>query len=298
MGADRQADADLAGAFGDGDEHDVHDADAADNEGHAGDDAEEESHGIGGGGGSLGQLDLVAHSEVRLAAAATLGEQVGDVLLDLVHFFGSGGLDEDGVEIGAFADALHAARVGHDHNVVLILAEEVVSFHLQDAEDFEGNIANAEGLPDGFAVREKLVHDGLSDDADLADAAHVLLGEHGALGKIPGADKQVVGTFAVDRSVPVQAVGENLGAVANLGADRDHVRDFTGDRVGVIGAEGAGAAAAAPESTGGEVAGKHADDILTEAGDLGLDLGLGAVADADDGDDGGDADDDAKAGED
>jgi len=42
--------------------------------------------------------------------------------------------------------------------------------------------------------------------------------------------------------------------------------------------------------------GKHGDDILAEAGDLGLDLGLGAVADADHRDDGTDTDDDAQGG--
>ena len=35
-GADGEADADLAGALGDGDEHDVHDADAADEQADAG----------------------------------------------------------------------------------------------------------------------------------------------------------------------------------------------------------------------------------------------------------------------
>ena len=37
--------ADLFGAFGDGDEHDVHDADASDAEGHGADDSEEKVEG-------------------------------------------------------------------------------------------------------------------------------------------------------------------------------------------------------------------------------------------------------------
>ena len=44
--ADGHADADLAGALGDADEHDVHDADAADDERDAGDGREQHGHGL------------------------------------------------------------------------------------------------------------------------------------------------------------------------------------------------------------------------------------------------------------
>ena len=45
-GAEGFADADLAGALGDGDEHDVHDADAAEREREQGDGGEEDGHGV------------------------------------------------------------------------------------------------------------------------------------------------------------------------------------------------------------------------------------------------------------
>ena len=45
-GAESFADADLAGALGDGDEHDVHDADAAEREREQSDGGEEEGHDV------------------------------------------------------------------------------------------------------------------------------------------------------------------------------------------------------------------------------------------------------------
>src|ERR1700761_5079350 len=56
-------DADLAGALGDGDEHDVHDADAADGEGHGADDAEQDLKADGEGHDLLRVLDGVPHTE-------------------------------------------------------------------------------------------------------------------------------------------------------------------------------------------------------------------------------------------
>ncbi len=56
-------DADLAGALGDGDEHDVHDADAADGEGHGADDAEEDLEADGEGHDLFRVFDGVPHAE-------------------------------------------------------------------------------------------------------------------------------------------------------------------------------------------------------------------------------------------
>jgi hypothetical protein len=129
--ADGEADADLAGALGDGDEHDVHDADAADDERNASDGAEQDGHGLGGGGGGLGEFLLVADGEVGLLAVAALLQEVGDILLDPGHHFRRLGLDEDGIEIGAAGNALDVAGVGDDDDIVLVLSEIVEALGLR-----------------------------------------------------------------------------------------------------------------------------------------------------------------------
>ena len=190
------------------------------------------------------------------------------------------------------------ARVGDDHGVVLVLTEEVETFGIEDAENLERNVADAEGLADGIGVGEELVGDGLADDGDLGDGADVLVGEHGSGGDFPRADVGVVGRFAVDLGVPIEAVGEDLVAVAHFGADADDAGDFALDRLVVFDGEGGGAAPTAAHAALAHAAGEDGDDVLAEAGDLGFDLGFGAVADAHHGDDGADADDDAERGED
>ncbi len=71
-GADGFADADFVGAFGDGDEHDVHDADAADDEGDAsderkdaGDDREESASRVS---------NVVASEDGEISVAGFVGD--------------------------------------------------------------------------------------------------------------------------------------------------------------------------------------------------------------------------------
>ncbi len=66
--ADGEPQADLAGALGDRDQHDVHDADAADEQRHAGDRRQQRRHRPRGFGADAGDLFLRAdHEVVRLA---------------------------------------------------------------------------------------------------------------------------------------------------------------------------------------------------------------------------------------
>ena len=84
LGAHGDANADLAGAFGDADEHDVHDADAADHQRNAGHGAQQEGDDFGDGIHGVGDFLLVEDVEiVALVAgeAMTLAEQAGDLLL-------------------------------------------------------------------------------------------------------------------------------------------------------------------------------------------------------------------------
>src|SRR5208283_4938356 len=66
---------------------------------------------------------------------------------------------------------------------------------------------------------------------------------------------------------------------------------------GVFDRQRAGAAKTGANAGAVDAAGENLDDILAEGGDAGLDLGLGAIADADHRDNRPDADDDAQHGE-
>src|ERR1051325_10397145 len=82
--ADSFADADLAGALGDGDQHDVHDADAADDERDARNRAQQPRHGARGLCRGVGDFFLATDGEIVVPTtddAVTLPEQRGDIVL-------------------------------------------------------------------------------------------------------------------------------------------------------------------------------------------------------------------------
>jgi hypothetical protein len=247
--------------------------------------------------GGLGEFLLAAHGEVGFAALAALLEQVGHVTLHLFHHLGRLGLDDDRVEIGTAGEAAQVAGVGDDDRVVLVLPEVIEALGGEHADDLERDVADAHRLPDGIGFGEELVGDGLAEDGDLGPRQHVGLGEHRALGERPGADIEVGDVLAEDLGVPVEAAGHDLGAIAHLGADGGNAGDLLLNGERIFHGERTGRAPAAAHAAGREVAGEDGDDVLAEAGDGGLDLGFGAVADADDGDHRGDADDDAQGGQ-
>ena len=158
----------------------------------AGGNAKKHSHGARGGGGGLREFDLTAHREIGFLAVATLSQQFGYVALHAFDHFRAGGLDHDRVDVRPTGEPFHVARVGNDHDVVLILAEKIEAFRSEHADDLERNIADADGLADRFAVGEKLVSDGFADHGDLADAANILIGEHGSFSDFPAADIRII----------------------------------------------------------------------------------------------------------
>ena len=81
------------------------------------------------------------------------------------------------------------------------------------------------------------------------------------------------------------------------GLTADHAGHFLSHGQGVLDRQRAGAAKTGADAAAVDAAGEDQDDVLAEGGDAGLDLGLGAVADADHGDDRADADDDAQHGQ-
>ena len=102
--ADGQANPDLAGAFRNANEHDVHDANATDDEGDASDGKEETGHDVGGGVGSVSDFLLVAHGEIVIATGTnvvTLAKEGNDLLLSGLDLILGNDLDVDVAQSGA-----------------------------------------------------------------------------------------------------------------------------------------------------------------------------------------------------
>ena len=63
--------------------------------------------------------------------------------------------------------AFHHGRIRRDDGVVLILSHHVAALFFEHAGDFERHVLDANHLTDRFAVREKIVDDGLSEHRDF-----------------------------------------------------------------------------------------------------------------------------------
>ncbi len=103
--AESLADADLAGALGDGDQHDVHHADAAEREGQQRDGAEEERHDAEDALGKLRAFERVPDPE-RFLVVRVVVVAFGDDSLDLIERLlvqvRRDGFDDDVVDEAAY----------------------------------------------------------------------------------------------------------------------------------------------------------------------------------------------------
>lgn len=300
LGAEGEAEADLAGAFGDAEEEDVHDADAADEHGDGGDGGEQAGHGAGGAGGGGGDLLLGLHGEVVGligVEAVALAEEGGDLAAGEVHGVAVDDLEIDDHGVGAAGDFLKGGGVGDEDEVVLDRAHEGHALGGEHADNAEGEAAHADGFADGVGVLKEFFDEGLADDGDLGGGGEFLFAEHATAGEGPGADLEVVGGLAVDAGGPVGVAVDDLALGADLGAGGDDLGDLVAEGEGVLDGEGIGGAAADGDAAEGAGAGEDEHDVFAEAADLGLDVAASALAEADEGDDGGHADDHTEGGE-
>ena len=139
---------------------------------------------------------------------------------------------------------------------------------------------------------------GLADERDLVGAAHVLLGEVARRWPAARSGCRVIGAHAQDLGVEVLVAGGDLRGGAHFRADAGDAADFAPDGI-VVFLRSSVPALPKPMLKPPRLTLPDRTRITfwPKAGDLGLDLGLGAVADADHGDDRADADDDAEHGQ-
>ena len=308
-GADGFADADLTGAFGDGDEHDVHHADAAEGEGEGGDGSEEEGH---DGEDALGKLRAAEGVpdgdgfDVVGLVVVTLGEDVPDLEEGLLVEVGRDGLDDD-VADHALDDAgllrqWHVAGHGGEGNEELgvvgaAAVAAVLLLLFEDADDGVVVAVDHEGLADdGLAGIELAV--GVGAEQDDALAVGLVLGAHeAALLDLEGAEALVLGPDSADGTaggIPLADLGDGA---AQLGADRfDEVGAVT-DGDGVADSEADVASSGVASGLGAGLAAEEDGDVSANAAEALLLIEIEADAEADEHDDRCNAPDDAEHGE-
>jgi hypothetical protein len=159
-GADGHADADLARALGDRDEHDVHDADAADHERDGRDDDEQHREHFVDRFLALAELGHGAHGEVGLLQvvnAVALAQNRLDLPARPVDDARVGGRDDEVVDAarGPRPQARAERADGHEQLVVLVFAERVRPLAREHADDAIRVAPDAHDGADGVLVAEQ-----------------------------------------------------------------------------------------------------------------------------------------------
>ena len=138
----------------------------------AGHGAEEQGHHHGDDVQHPGDFGGVSHGEIVFVARADvvpLPQEIGDFIFGLLHLIGRAGRDEDAIDVIEIAAAdlfLDRGERGQD-DVVLVLAEEVGAFRLQQADHSEGDFFDADRGADAVHAGKQVVGHGFADDADL-----------------------------------------------------------------------------------------------------------------------------------
>ena len=133
-----------------------------------------------------------------------------------------------------------------DHEVILVLADDVGPLAAQHAQDAQGDVVGVHLLADRRALAEELARDRLAEQADHGDVADVAVGERRALLELfPFADPQVPRRGADEGARdPVLVAVDELAAGEDQGREAVDARALVEDRVGVLGRQRLDAAAA------------------------------------------------------
>ncbi|MPL92315.1 hypothetical protein SDC9_38413 [bioreactor metagenome] len=288
--ADRHAHADLAGALGHRDQHDVHHPDAADDERDHRDRGDEPGHRLGGGGDRC--ADGVAVRQEEVLRAVTVQHQRGDLGLRLRHVIAVGDLHPDAVEVILPRHPRHRRGVG-DPDVQRRGAEGRAG-RAHDADHPHRHMAEDQHLAKRvLAVREEGVAGVLVDHRDLRKLGHVAAVELLTVDGLVGMHGEVIAAHPVHRGrgrdiamQHVRAVRHRRRDAVGIGLQRDH-RGIRGhQRLGLAGIARAKAGAR-----------PHGDRIGAERGDVLQNLRLRARAERHHQHHRGDADDDAEHGQ-
>ena len=207
-------------------------------------------------------------------------------------------LHVDVAQVRAANHALHRARVRHDHDVILVYTLSAQSLGREDTEDREWHVFNSQNLANGIFVTVDLCRSRAADHANFVRAAHVLWRKWRAVCQRPLPNIKIICRLAVNAGKPVLVSCSHLRGRNNFRTHSDDAGHFAPNRFGVFNFESTRAAPASANPARGGAAGKNEDHILSEAGDLRLDLRFRAVADSNHRDDRADTDDNSERGQD
>src|SRR6266545_509285 len=232
-----------------------------------------------------------------------LAQELSRLQLGILHVGAVAHLHRDRVDrarIG-LADAEELALGGgqrHQDDVVLVLAPGRLPLAVEDSEDGERDLADADDLADRVGVGEHVARDGLAEQRHLGGPVHRVLGKGLALhhGPVPGLEE--LRGDALNHRGPVEVAPDHLSAPAHGGGRGLHRRHLPLNRPGVVLGDGELGPRAEPDAPRADRAREDDQEIGAEALDLVGDAGLRSGADRYHGDDRGHADDDAQHGED
>ncbi len=217
VGADCHADADLAGALGHGNQHDIHDADAAHQQRYGGDGSEHDGHDLGCPGGHGGERCKVAHCEVvfrTVGNAMALPQQFVHLGLGFIHGFRRVCLrhqEADGAgELGAENLALSGGD-GNEDCVVLVAAVEALPLGGEHARNDERTVPEAHSFSGRVILVKQVFRGQFSEERDARARAHLHLGEQRPAFRSPVAYRKIVGGDAGHHSAPVVRTMIQLG---------------------------------------------------------------------------------------
>ena len=225
----------------------------------------------------------------------------------LVHRAWAGRLDVDRIDDLARAGRRAAAATGQlgegggDRHVNLVIerAEAVAALRLHHPNHLEALPVEPDRLPDRIGTGEERGRDRRAENDDRLVARHIAVLDEGAIDWIIGVDIREGGPDADRRAEGILAIRGDLPTATHLGGDGTAVRALGRicERIGVRERQGARLVAGG-DAGGGLVGALNSDQVRTIALQRRERLGDDAVAVGQQGDDRGDADDDAEHGQD
>ena len=233
-------------------------------------------------------------------------QQLGDLFLGGLHavFRADGGVDDVDDIIAADGapakEAVGRGREGHEYGLIEVGAADAGAALLHHSNDAEEDIVDANRLVEGVLVGfEERAEDIGAEHDDAAALLDVGLADEGADGGVAQEGILVGGGDAADGYLHVAAAPGDDDAAGDLGRDREDVGHAQGIGNGVTVAQGEDAYVAPPflGRPAAELTGKDVEQVGAEAGKLLDEEPLHAAPDAQEGDHGANADDDAEHGQ-
>ncbi|MPM47041.1 hypothetical protein SDC9_93749 [bioreactor metagenome] len=169
---------------------------------------------------------------------------------------------------------------GHQHHVVLVVAERTLALGAKQADHLAREGFHAQALAQHIVLAEQLAAHAFANDADGRARLEFIAGEFAPCHQRPVAGGKP-GVGAADHAAgPVAPTRHQRGRRPRLGCHGHHAANLLRDHVGIGVLEGWRGAGAGPHA----LAGAHLQQIGAQPGDLVLHGARGAIAQRDHGD--------------